>query len=96
MRTIEDIRQQIAPICRKYGVRAVYLFGSYARGEANDKSDVDFYVELGKIRDLFMLSAFRLEPVDALQMEVDLVTKTPENSEFQKELMRDEVVLYAA
>ena len=96
MRTIEDIRQQIAPICRKYGVRAVYLFGSYARGEANDKSDVDFYVELGKIRDLFMLSAFRLELVDALQMEVDLVTKTPENSEFQKELMRGEVVLYAA
>ena len=96
MRTIEDIRQQIAPICRKYGVRAVYLFGSYARGEANDKSDVDLYVELGKIRDLFMLSAFRLELVDALQMEVDLVTKTPENSEFQKELMRDEVVLYAA
>ncbi|MCI6100088.1 MAG: nucleotidyltransferase domain-containing protein [Selenomonas sp.] len=96
MKTIEDIRQQIAPICRKYGVKAVYLFGSYARGEANDKSDVDFYVELGKIRNLFALSAFRLELVDALQLEVDLVTKPPEDSEFQKELMRDEVVLYAA
>ena len=44
MRTIEDIRQQIAPICRKYGVRAVYLFGSYAKGTANENSDVDLLV----------------------------------------------------
>ncbi|WP_294158357.1 nucleotidyltransferase family protein [uncultured Selenomonas sp.] len=96
MRTIENIREQIAPICKKYGVKSVRLFGSYARGEAHEKSDVDFFVELGHVRDLFTLSAFRLDLIDALQMEVDLVTKLPENPEFQKELTRDEVLLYAA
>ena len=96
MHTIESIRERIEPICNKYGVESVRLFGSYARGEARETSDIDFFVELGSIRDLFTLSAFRLDLVDALQTEVDLVTKSPENPEFQKEWMRDEVLLYAA
>lgn len=32
--TIDEIRSNISPIAKKYGVERVYLFGSYARGEA--------------------------------------------------------------
>ena len=39
--TIDEIRQIITPIAKKYGLPAVYLFGSYARGTANEDSDVD-------------------------------------------------------
>ena len=96
MRTIENIREQITPICKKYGVKSVRLFGSYARGEAHERSDIDFFVELGNVRDLFTLSAFRLALIDALQMEVDIVTQLPDRPEFQRELARDEVLVYAA
>lgn len=41
MLTIEEIRDKIAPVAIEYGLRQVYLFGSYARGEANEDSDVD-------------------------------------------------------
>ena len=43
--TIEEIRQRIEPIVRKYHILAIYLFGSYARGEATAESDLDFLVD---------------------------------------------------
>ena len=36
---------RIAPIAPKYGLKAVYLFGCYARGEATDSSDIDLIVD---------------------------------------------------
>ena len=42
--TIRDIQNLVKPIAEKYGVKEIYLFGSYARGEANESSDLDFLV----------------------------------------------------
>jgi predicted nucleotidyltransferase len=43
--TIEELKRRIAPVAVKYGLPAVYVFGSYARGEATDDSDVDIVVD---------------------------------------------------
>ena len=40
--TVDEIRKIVSPIAQKYGVAALYLFGSYARGEATVESDIDF------------------------------------------------------
>ena len=37
--------QALAEVCRRYGVRRLLLFGSFARGEANEESDLDLLVE---------------------------------------------------
>ena len=42
--TIENIKDIVIPIANKYNVQSIYLFGSYARGEANENSDLDFLV----------------------------------------------------
>ena len=39
--TLDEIRAIAAPIAKQYGVAAMYLFGSYARGEQNAESDID-------------------------------------------------------
>ena len=39
--SVEEIRQIAAPLARQYGIGALYLFGSYARGEARANSDID-------------------------------------------------------
>lgn len=44
--TIDDLQRIIAPIAEQYGLRAVYVFGSYARREANADSDIDLLVDL--------------------------------------------------
>lgn len=42
--TIDEIKAMLAPIAEKYCVEAILLFGSYAKGNADGKSDVDLIV----------------------------------------------------
>ena len=44
--TVEQIKDRIVPIAKQYDLSKIYLFGSYARGEADEKSDVDIALEL--------------------------------------------------
>ena len=53
--SIHEIQQRIAPVVKQYGVKAVFLFGSYARGEAREDSDIDLLVDvhIGRLRERF-------------------------------------------
>ena len=42
--TIEEIREKVKPIAEKYGIEKVWLFGSYARGEATEDRDGDLMI----------------------------------------------------
>lgn len=70
---LEELKQIVAPIADKYGLEAVYLFGSQARGDAKPDSDYDFYIKHGKMRGLFQLSALFIDLKKALHKEVDIV-----------------------
>ncbi len=94
MLTIPIIKQRISPICKQYGVKKAYLFGSYSRGDAHENSDVDLRIERGDINDLFTMIGFRLDLKDALEKEVDIISILPESSTFRENLKRDEVLLY--
>jgi len=72
--TIDEIADIIRPVAERYGVASVILFGSYAIGDADRDSDIDLYIETGNISDLIELSGFRLDLIDVLHKEVDVVT----------------------
>lgn len=59
--TLEEIKAIAAPVAMRHGVDALYLFGSYARGEATPSSDLDFRVEKGRMHTLLQLAGFQLE-----------------------------------
>jgi predicted nucleotidyltransferase len=44
--TLNQIAEYVKPVAEKYELPAVYIFGSYARGEASEKSDIDLLVEI--------------------------------------------------
>lgn len=93
MLSIPRIRECIAPICKKYPIRKAYLFGSYARGNATENSDVDLRIE-GDIKSFFMLGGIYSELSDALGTELDLLSRLPESEAFKENLKKDEVLLY--
>ncbi|MEI8093001.1 MAG: nucleotidyltransferase family protein [Spirochaetales bacterium] len=73
---IETFLQENRGAIAGFGVAALGLFGSFARGEASEASDIDLLVEFEprqKTFDNFMGLAFYLE--DHLQRKVDLVTR---------------------
>jgi len=73
MNVIEVLRNREAEIKEKFGVRRIGVFGSFARGEQKETSDIDILVEFDKptFRN-FMNLAFFLE--DLFHRKVDLVT----------------------
>ena len=92
--TIDEIKKIITPIAREYGIDSLYLFGSYSKGNANEKSDIDVRIDKGKIRSLFALTGFRLALEDALNLPVDLVTSDISDKEFLQLISNEEVLLY--
>lgn len=96
--TIDEIRKIIAPIAVKYGVECVFLFGSYARGEANTASDLDFIIKKGRLRGL-QLAGMLGDLCDVFEKGVDLLTVTGINGhkdgvEFKKRVDKDMVIVY--
>ena len=71
---VEEIRYKVQQVLRKRGVVRAGVFGSVARGEQTDGSDIDFLVELEKGRTLMDLSGLRLDLADLLGCDVDVVT----------------------
>ena len=86
MPDISEIQKIVVPIAHAYGVKRLYLFGSYSKGTANEKSDVDLLVEKGKSMSLLKLSGMRQMVQEALNLSVDLVTTAGIEDDFSKEI----------
>ena len=65
MLSVEKIQKAIVPLAQKYGVDRVFLFGSYARGTATEKSDVDLRIDRGTL-DGFRFGGFYVDVEETL------------------------------
>ena len=94
MPDIFTIKSAIEPIARLYGVKKMYLFGSYAKGTANEKSDIDLLIEKGKPMSLLKISGMRQMLEETLKHPINLITTVGIEVEFQKEIAGTEILLY--
>jgi len=92
--TVDEIRDIVSPIASSYGIHAVWLFGSYARGEANENSDIDLLIDSGDISSGFLLGGLYIDLRESLQRELDMVTVGSEDKEFLRRIKQDEVLIY--
>lgn len=92
--TIQDIQKIAVPIVKKYGVKSLSLFGSYARGEATSDSDLDFFIDKGDLRGLFQYFSLVNDLENSFNCHVDLITSGIGDEHLLDEIHRDEVVLY--
>ena len=92
--TLNEIKTMLDPVFSQYGIRSALLFGSYAKGSANGRSDVDILVDSG-LRGLQFFGL--LESVNsALKIPVDLidVSQIEPGSEIDLEIRKTGVPLY--
>ncbi len=94
MPDISEIQKAVVPIAFSYGIKRLYLFGSYAKDTANGKSDIDLLVAKGKPMSLLQLSGMRQMVEEALNLSVDLVTTAGIEDNFRKEIAGTEILLY--
>lgn len=92
--TIEEIKQKAIPIAKEYGVDSMSLFGSYARGEAREDSDLDFFIDRGEIRGLLDYMGFIQDLEDVFHRHVDVVSTGIDDKNFLTIIKKDGVLIY--
>lgn len=81
-------------IALEYGLKRIYLFGSFAKGTANKDSDIDLLIEKGKPMSLLKLSGFRQDVEEKMNRSVDVVTTTGIEEAFKSAIQGTEILLY--
>ena len=93
MYSVADIQRIVSPIAARYGVRRMYLFGSYATGKNTPDSDVDLRIDKGDVRGMQM--AFLLSDLeDALKLPVDLLSTSTLDERFLQAIKGEEKLMY--
>jgi uncharacterized protein len=90
---IQELRERVAGPMRRRGVVRAGVFGSVARGESGEGSDIDFLVEFERGRSLLDLAGLRLELQDLLNREVDVATPNSLHPKLRARILADLIPL---
>ena len=93
MRTTQEIINLLKDFkvkqASKYGIRRMGVFGSVARGEQHEDSDVDVYIE-GEVKGLFALAGVKNELEELLGCQVDIIRLSDRMDAFLKKRIQKE------
>ena len=84
-------RGEVLRLAAQHGAFNVRIFGSVARGEADEKSDVDILVDLEEGRNLLDLGGLLMDLRDLLGCEVDVVTPDGLRARIRERVLREAV-----
>lgn len=88
---LKERREEILRIAQKHGARNVRVFGSLARGEADDISDIDFLVDLDPGRSLLDLGGLQYDLESLLGCRVDVATERGLKPRIRGQVLREAV-----
>lgn len=102
--TLDEIARRIRPVAEQYKLKAVYVFGSYARGEAREDSDVDLLIDdTGSGLRGWAYGGLYGDLRDALEKDIDMVLVSGLNlpaqhksdADFREAVQRERREIYA-
>jgi predicted nucleotidyltransferase len=93
LKLIQDKKSDILAIAHRHGAKNVRLFGSVARGEDNETSDIDLLVSMEKNCSLYDLIGLQQEIQQMLNRKVDILTDKSINRYLQAQILQEAVLL---
>ncbi|MBP9759446.1 nucleotidyltransferase domain-containing protein [Candidatus Dojkabacteria bacterium] len=91
---IDEVKQKTKAIFEQYGILSAGVFGSIARGDYNDESDVDLMVTLGRPMGMFDYMRF-IDSLEAVvKRKVDIVTDKSINQRVKPFILKDLTTIY--
>ena len=93
--SIKNIQSKLSPVFNVYNIRSAFLFGSYAKGVATEKSDIDLLVD-SKLHGLqfFALLEDIREALGEKQVDLFDITHIDSNSAILQEINKTGVKIY--
>jgi len=92
---IQDVKDKIIPIIKKYHVSRASLFGSIVSGTMNKDSDIDLLVELPPDSSLFDMLRVKVSLEEKLNKRVDLVQYKAIKAAYRKEILASQFPIYS-
>jgi predicted nucleotidyltransferase len=102
--TLEQIKELVEPIAKKYKLKALWVFGSYARGEATVESDIDLLMDYtdSTIVNIFDLYDINKDLSEKIKLNVDLIStdglfnpaNQRQNTKFIATVCKERVLIY--
>ncbi len=86
-------REKILNLAEKYGAYNIHIFGSVARGDNNDQSDLDFLVEFEKDRNLLDRIGLIQDLEELLGCKIDVAKIQNLHPDIQKQVLKEAVIL---
>lgn len=90
----KNVREAIVAILSRYDAERIAIFGSYARGEAGNRSDIDILVRFARPKSLIQIVQIEDEIKKSIHMNVDLVTEKAVSPYLEGTIHRDEMVIF--
>lgn len=90
---IEKIGDKITPVLKRYDVVRAAIFGSFARGEVKEESDLDILVEFKGEKSLLDLVALKMELEEVLGREVDVLTYNSLHPFLREIVLKEQVAI---
>lgn len=89
-----SIAKKTIPILKAEGVMKAAIFGSFARGDSNKKSDVDFLIKFRGPKSLFDLVRLKLALEEKMNRKVDIVTYDAIHPTLRPIILKEQKVIY--
>ncbi|SFV60435.1 nucleotidyltransferase [hydrothermal vent metagenome] len=94
---LQDLKNSIASlkpyIQKKYNVGKIYIFGSYAREEQNEQSDIDILIDFDKTPDLLTFIELEEFLSNRLHKSVDLVPKRKLKPQLRDTILKEAIAI---
>ncbi|MGC8913883.1 MAG: nucleotidyltransferase family protein [Thermoplasmata archaeon] len=91
---MDTLINKLISVLKKHDAKRIAIFGSYARGEQKEGSDLDVIVEFEKRKSLLELVSIELEIEAALGIKVDLLTRASISPYLIERITKESKVVY--
>lgn len=95
--TLEKIRSELQEICKDSSVRRIWIFGSYARNEADSESDLDLLVDLENALDIERFDSIHNVKIDLMSLSLfnrKMQSDLRFNKSFVERVLNERVLVY--
>jgi predicted nucleotidyltransferase len=87
-------KKELENYCEKNQIKFFGLFGSFARGEENEDSDIDIMVDFFETKSLMKIGGIQYDLSESLGRPVDLVSRKSIKPALKENILKDMKVLY--
>lgn len=94
-RSLEEVKMQLQALKptlkKRFKVETIDIFGSYARGEQTEESDLDILVTYSEMVDLLLIARLRRYLRRKLRMQVDIISKEFLNKYIKEQVLEEAI-----